>query len=50
MPDRVRYRADGSNEVGAIKPDIAAYIRQYETPRQKRGSCAVQNRTFITIC
>lgn len=35
MPDCVRYRADGTNEVDAIRPDIAAHIRPSDTPYQR---------------
>ncbi|MBL8556546.1 MAG: hypothetical protein JNL41_19895 [Phenylobacterium sp.] len=35
MPDCVRRRADGSNEVVGIQPDVAVGLQMYDSPRQR---------------
>lgn len=35
MPDCVRLRADGSNEVAGVEPDVLIGFRPYDTPKQR---------------
>ena len=35
MPDCVRHRADGANEVAGVQPDVAVGLRTYDTPKQR---------------
>lgn len=35
MPDCVRYRRDGANELDGIEPDLAIGFRAYDTPNQR---------------
>jgi hypothetical protein len=35
LPDCVRLRADGSNEVSGVQPDVLAGLRRYDSPRRR---------------
>lgn len=35
MPDCLRLRADGSNEVAGVQPDLLIGFREYDTPRER---------------
>jgi hypothetical protein len=35
MPDCMRFRADGTDEVAGVQPDLAIGFRIYETPKQR---------------